>query len=123
MSFSKSREILHFSKNIMRDGLHFTNLTVKVLKSLAVEVNGREIIKAGTVVGKDGTKQNGANAYGLIYEDVDCTNEEQNYIFAPVVVQGVVEEGRLPEVLTPEAKTALKDIFFEVGPNMKADQF
>lgn len=123
MSMSKTRTILHFSKNILRDGTHFSNVTVKLNTGLATLVNGRKIIKAGTIVGVDGTKQNGLNAYGIVYEDVDCTDELKSYIFAPVVVHGIVEAGRLPEVPTQDAKNALRGIIFEAGPTKKADDF
>lgn len=123
MSMSKTRTILHFSKNILRNGTHFNNVSVKVNTSLATVINGRKIIKAGTIVGADGTKQNGVNSYGIVYEDIDCTNELKSFIYVPVVVHGVVELGRLPEAPTAEAKTALHSIVFEAGPTKKADDF
>ena len=130
MSMAKSREILGFSKNILRNGTHFSSLSVKAKTSIATAVNGRKIIKAGTIIAKDGTVavesgDEGAktsNAYGIVYEDVDCTNEQTDHIFIPVIVHGIVEEARILGV-TDVHKAALKGIIFEAGPAKKADDF
>lgn len=135
MSISRKRDILHFSKNILRDGTHFTNVSLKLKKNLATTVNERSIIKAGTIVAKDGTKAidgkpssepggvaTPSTAYGIVYEDIDVTYEAKDYIYGPVTIHGIVEEGRILEV-TASKKEALKGIIFEAGPTKKADDF
>lgn len=125
MSMSKTREIFGYSKNILRNGTHFSNLTVKLKKSIATKVNGRDIIKAGTIVASDGTvatDEAPSNAYGIVYQDVDVTHEQKDFIHAAVTVHGIVEEARILDV-TDNKKAALKGIVFEAGPTKKADDF
>lgn len=112
MSKQVSREIFHESTNIMRSGLHFSTVNVRVKKAIAEEVNGRLIIKAGIIVGKDGTIQNNENAYGVIYQNVDCTDLQREDISVQVVIHGMVEKKKLPQEPTAEAKRVLRGILF-----------
>lgn len=123
MSMFREREILGSSHNIMRNGLHFTNIALEVPVSLAETVNDRKIIKAGIIVAKDGTKaittgSDGAktsNAYGVIYENIDVTYEQKTTVFVPVVIHGVIDERLLPTAPTAEDKKALTGIQFTDG--------
>ena len=66
----------------------------------AVEVGGRKIIKAGSVFPK--------NAKGIVYEEVDMTDDEKRPI--SVIVAGRVFENRLPVAVDSTAKTELQEL-------------
>lgn len=84
-------------------------------------VNGEKIIPAGTPIG--GTTSvldnpnvtlsvaNGANAQGVLLEDVDVTNGNANGV---MVVCGVVDSSKCPTI-EAAAKTALTHIIFRNG--------
>lgn len=72
--------------------------------ALAIVVDGRKIIKAGTVF-----PSNDENAKGLVFQDVDVTDGDQN---AAVLVHGFVNSAKLPETVSNEAKKVLKQITF-----------
>lgn len=71
---------------------------------LAVDVAGRKIVKAGTIF-----PSNDADAKGVILNDYDVTDGDKT---AAVVTFGFIEEGKLPEAPSEEAKEALKMIQF-----------
>ena len=70
--------------------------------ALASTVDGRKIIKAGTVF-----PSNDENAKGLVFQDVDVTDGDQN---AAVLVHGFVNSAKLPEAVSNEAKKAMPAI-------------
>jgi hypothetical protein len=72
--------------------------------ALASTVDGRKIIKAGTVF-----PSNDENAKGLVFQDVDVTDGDQN---AAVLVHGFVNSAKLPEAVSNEAKKAMPAIVF-----------
>lgn len=63
---------------------------------------GNKTVKAGTVF-----PANDATAVGILYESVDVTMGEHE---GSLMVAGRVIEGRLPETLEDDAKTALKAV-------------
>lgn len=69
----------------------------------AVEVGGRKIIKAGSVFPKNET-----GAKGIVYEEVDMTDDEKRPI--SVIVAGRVFENRLPVAVDSTAKTELQEL-------------
>lgn len=71
---------------------------------LAVDVAGRKIVKAGTIF-----PSNDAEAKGVILNDYDVTDGDKT---AALVTFGFIEEGKLPQAPSPEAKGALKMIQF-----------
>lgn len=76
--------------------------------SLAVNVNGRKIIKAGTIY-----PSNDASALGIVFNDLDVTEGDQN---GAILVFGFVKTNALPVAPTAAAKSALNMIkFFPLG--------
>lgn len=130
MSMQKSKEIFGASRNIMRNGLHFSAVAVKVAVSLAQPAKadsvvntavkgvdtGRKVIPAGLIVSKAGAKvtdSNATEAFGVVYEDVDVTYEASEYVYVPVVIQGVIDERLMPGGAVADAiKKALPGIVF-----------
>lgn len=107
-----TNKILGEQKNILElAGQLFQTINIKVNKSNASD--GK--ILAGTIVDKDGAKANeshtGANAFGVVYEDVDFTNSSGTEV-VPVLIFGFVKSSVLPEVPVAEAKAALPMIKF-----------
>lgn len=66
---------------------------------------GRKIVKAGTVY-----PANDATAIGIVFNDVDVTAGDR---VGSVIVEGWILEERLPEPVSTEAKTAMKQISFK----------
>ena len=104
---------MYFTKKEIGGGLEFIsrpNLfgtkTVEVPQSMGKDVDGKKIVKAGTIFpANDGT------AKGFVVNDVDVTTGPQP---GAILDHGYVYEERLPEAPAAEAKTALeKHIIFE----------
>ena len=72
--------------------------------SAAATVNGRKIIKAGTIY-----PSNDANAIGVVFYDVDVTDGDQN---GTLIVHGFIKKAALPANPSANAKSALKAIQF-----------
>ena len=72
--------------------------------SLAVEENGRKIIKGGTIY-----PSNDANAVGVVFQDLDVTNGDAN---GAVILHGFININRIPVAPTTAAMTALNNITF-----------
>lgn len=78
--------------------------TRQMTSAMATTVDGRKIVKAGTVF-----PANDATAEGIVYEDIDVTNGDMP---GSVVTKGTVYVDRLPVALQDAAKTALEGIGF-----------
>ena len=128
MSMSKSVEILGSTHNIMRNGLHFTNIALQVtFAGLTKDVPSadglivKKVIPAGTILNAKGEKATStgepavSDAYGVVYEDVDVTYEAKTFIHVPVVIHGVIDERLMPTKPTAEEKKALTGIQFTDG--------
>lgn len=74
--------------------------TRQMTSAMATTVDGRKIVRAGTVF-----PANGATAEGIVYEDIDVTNGDMP---GSVVTKGTVYVDRLPVALQDAAKTALE---------------
>lgn len=72
--------------------------------SAAATVDGRKIIKAGTIY-----PSNDANAIGVVFYDVDVTDGDQN---GTLIVHGFIKTGAIPANPSSNAKAALKGIQF-----------
>lgn len=84
---------------------HYTSQTGTLTKGSGTNVNGRNIVKAGTVYPK-----NDATAIGIVLYDVDVTDSDATCAYMD---HGGVYENRLPVALDTAAKTALAGkIFF-----------
>lgn len=109
------------SSNILRDALHFTSVTVKVAKTVAVaDANGNLKVLAGTILTAAGARMtaadaNAGSAYGVVYEDVNFDdvavggNEG-----VPVVIHGSVLTAMLPVAPTTLQASAMKGLLFVV---------
>lgn len=84
---------------------NFSAKTYEMLQSYAEDVDGRKIVKAGTIL-----PANDETAKGILVNDIDVTNGN-----APGALMdaGYVYEKRLPVVPSAEAKAALKHVIFE----------
>lgn len=70
----------------------------------AVDVDGRKIIKAGTVY-----PANDASAKGIVFYDVDVTHGDCN---GALVIHGFVKLAAMPVAPEAAAKTALAQVAF-----------
>lgn len=82
---------------------HFQAFTFTVEDTEGEMVNGRKIVKAGTVYKKDG------KAVGILTNDVDVTHGAQE---ASVIVEGYILEKRLPKTVGEEDKQNMPEIKF-----------
>ena len=77
--------------------------------ALAVVVDGRKIVKGGTIF-----PANDKTAQGIVFQDYDVTDGDQN---GALMVHGFVNTAKLPVAPTNGAKLALKNIeFFPIVP-------
>lgn len=72
--------------------------------SLATTVDGRKIIKAGTIY-----PANDSTAQGIVMDDLDVTDGDQN---GAVICHGFIKTSVLPEAPSTNAKAAMKLIEF-----------
>lgn len=93
-------EKFHSGNNILSSEVGLIQKTKEGTQDMAVEEDGRKIIKAGTVFPK-----NDATAIGVVFEDVDMTNDEKRPI--SVIIAGRVIEANLPVTVNEAAKSAL----------------
>lgn len=99
MAFMQTEKI-YSGNNILASEVGLIQKTKEGTKTMAVEEDGKKIIKAGTVFpANDGT------AIGVVFEDVDMTNDEKRPI--SVIIAGRVIEANLPVKVNEAAKTAL----------------
>jgi len=70
----------------------------------AVTVEGRKIIKAGTIY-----PTNDETAIGVVLNDMDVTDGDRN---GTIIIHGFIKKTALPQAPTPEAITALNMIKF-----------
>lgn len=83
---------------------HFTTQTCTVTNAMGASVDGRTIVKAGTVF-----PANDATAVGIIVHDVDVTNGDAP---AAYIDHGIVYSNRLPVAVDALALPVLKGITF-----------
>ena len=81
---------------------HFTTQSCTVTNAMGTTVDGRKIVKAGTVF-----PANDATALGLIVSDVDVTDGDAP---AAYIDHGLVYSNRLPVAVAELAKPVLKGI-------------
>ena len=99
MAFMQT-EKFYSGNNILASEIGLIQKTKEGTKAMAVEEDGRRIIKAGTVF-----PSNDASAQGVVFEDVDMTNDEKRPI--SVIIAGRVIEANLPVKVNDAAKSAL----------------
>lgn len=98
-SYDTGKQILAFPD-------HYVSVAHTFLKgdASAVEVEGRKIIKAGTIY-----PANDATAKGIVWADYDITHGD---VTGALVIHGFVKTAALPAVPTAEAKAALPQVAF-----------
>lgn len=99
MAFMKT-EKLYASNNILASEVGLILKTRQGTQDMATDEDGYKIIKAGTVF-----PTNDASAEGIVFEDVDITNDTERPI--SVIIAGRVIEDNLPVEISEDAKTAL----------------
>lgn len=94
--------------NILASEVGLVLKTFEGTQTMATQVDDKKIIKAGTVV-----PTNNASAKGIVFEDVDITDDEKKPI--SVIIAGRVIKENLPVAVDTNAETALKasGIYFD----------
>jgi hypothetical protein len=85
---------------------HYVSVAHTFLKddAAAVTVDGRKVIKAGTIY-----PANDATAKGVVWADYDVTNGD---VTGALIIHGFVKTAALPHAPAAEAKTALPMVAF-----------
>ena len=94
--YTNRKEILKYD--------HFVSERVILTQSNATTVNGRKIVKAGTIL-----PANDATAKGVVLYDVDVTNGDEMGAF---VIHGFIDKSKIPTQPESAAITALPMIKF-----------
>ena len=116
---------LKSKKNVLLAPHLAFEIGVQVSNTGVSTVNGKKIIPAGTPIGgttsvltrRDtvlsvtNTSSNGANAQGILRDDLDVTNGNAN---GTMIVSGVIDESKCPTIDTT-VKTTLSHIIFVNG--------
>lgn len=94
--------------NILASEVGLVLKTFEGTQTMATQVDDKKIIKAGTVV-----PTNDASAKGIVFEDVDITDDAKKPI--SVIIAGRVIKENLPVAVDTNAETALKasGIYFD----------
>lgn len=94
--------------NILASEVGLVLKTFEGTQAMATRVDDKKIIKAGTVV-----PENNSSAKGIVFEDVDITDDEKKPI--SVIIAGRVIKENLPVTVDSGAETALKanGIYFD----------
>lgn len=99
MAFMKTKQY-ESTPNILESEVGLVLKTYTADATNAIAVNDKKIIKAGSVY-----PTNKADAKGIVFEDVDMTDDAKRPI--SVIVAGRVLEKRLPVTVDETAKTNL----------------
>lgn len=99
MAFMKTKQY-ESTPNILESEVGLVLKTYTADATIEAAVNDEKIIKAGSVY-----PTNGAGAKGIVFEDVDMTDDAKRPI--SVIVAGRVLEKRLPVKVDEAAKTDL----------------
>lgn len=94
--YTNSKEILKYD--------HFVSERVILTQANSTTVNGRKIVKAGTIL-----PANDATAKGVVLYDVDVTNGDEN---GALVIHGFIDKSKIPTQPEETAVTALRQITF-----------
>lgn len=109
-SYLKKEEVIRAIPNWLASEVGIITQTAISEASMASDVNGKKIIKSGTVI-----KKGGSTVIGLLFgADVDISDGDE---LIPILVAGRVYENRLPATITSdkEALQALGIIFENAG--------
>lgn len=94
------------SKGILAFPDHYVAISQKIEKqnSLATDVEGRKILKAGTIY-----PANDNTAIGVVMNEYDITDGDAN---VAIIIHGFVRTDKLPAEASAEARKALTQISF-----------
>lgn len=84
---------------------HYITRTCTVTQAMGKDIDGKKIVQAGTPF-----PANDATIKGLIFRDVDVTYGDAE---ASLLVEGYVNEDRLPETIADTVKAKIPEIKFE----------
>lgn len=106
MSVEHKNETFVTGKQILVFPDHYVSVAHTFLKddAAAVSVDGRKVIKAGTIY-----PANDATAKGVVWTDYDVTNGD---VTGALVIHGFVKTAALPAAPADAAKTALPMVAF-----------
>lgn len=103
-SFTTNKQILVFPDHYVAVAQHIPQGS-----PLAATVDGRQIVRAGTIV-----PANDATAWGVVMNDVDVTNGDRE---VAVIIHGFLKTAALPVAPDTTAITALNMIKFMPQPD------
>lgn len=111
MSVEYNSQSYTTGKGILLYPDHYVNAAVTFKKgdSNAVDVNGRKIIKAGTIY-----PANDATAKGVVWADYDITNGD---VTGALIIHGFIKTSAIPVAPSEEAKAVLPMIAFAPEAN------
>ena len=95
-NYSNTKEILKYD--------HFVSILASIPKSAGTSVEGKTIVKAGTILPSNDDK-----AVGVLLYDVDVTNGDES---GSIVVHGFIDKTKIPTAPDAKAITALPMIKF-----------
>ena len=106
MSVQHNQQSYVTGKQILVFPDHYVSVAHTFLKddAAAVTVEGRKIIKAGTIY-----PANDATAKGVVWADYDVTNGD---VTGALIIHGFVKTAALPAAPSAEAKAALPQVAF-----------
>lgn len=109
-------------KEILKFPDHYVNIAITVSDSgISANGEGRKVVPAGTILGggvlanettpavKATTGEDGSNAEGILFFDVDVTDGPAK---GAMLIHGFVDTSKLPVAPTDEDKAVLKQITF-----------
>lgn len=117
MSYERSEKIMGENKSILlMAGELFQNVPIKVKKTDIASSLVDGVLKAGTLLSKDGKVVDGTtvtndSAFGLVYKDRDFRYSNGNESVS-VTIFGFINEKALPKEVPAEAKAAMKMLMF-----------
>lgn len=106
MAISYTSQDYTTGKQILVFPDHYVGVAQTFLKgdTAATDVDGRKIVKAGTIY-----PSNDAKALGVVLNDVDITDGDGA---GSLIIHGFIKTGAIPVIATTAAKNALKNIQF-----------
>lgn len=99
----KSKKInLLGESNVLAFAQPLVTVSATLTQGTGEEVQGRKIVKAGTVI-----PSNDSKAIGILLSDADTTNGD---VEVAVAIEGYFYKDKLPKPIASEAQAVLKEI-------------
>lgn len=88
------KTVYNQSKSILKYVDHYVNVPCTVSDAgVSADANGRKIVKAGSLLDKNGAVKNDATAVGVLFYDVDVTSGPRG---GALLVHGFVDVAKMP---------------------------